>query len=93
MTLQTNQSTTSQELAETVCYGVAEQDRILRKKEVAEIFGVARSTLDDWLNPKSKRYKADFPKRIEMGVNSIGFLSSEVNAYLSKIVQARNLAS
>ncbi|RPE93763.1 helix-turn-helix transcriptional regulator [Frederiksenia canicola] len=88
MTLQTNQPITSQELADSVRYGVAEQDRILRKKEVAKIFSVASSTLDDWLNPKSKRYKADFPKRIEIGRNSIGFLSSEVNAYLSKLVQA-----
>ncbi|NBI13756.1 AlpA family phage regulatory protein [[Haemophilus] felis] len=70
---------------------MAEQDRILRKKEVAQIFSVARSTLDDWLNPKSKRYKPDFPKRIEIGTNSIGFLSSEVNAYLAKIVQSRKI--
>lgn len=87
----TQTTQTSQAFAETVRYGEAEQDRILRKKEVAQIFSVARSTLDDWLNPKSKRYKPDFPKRIEIGTNSIGFLSSEINAYLAKIVQARKV--
>lgn len=83
------QQNTSQELASVVRYAVAEQDRILRKKEVARIFSIARSTLDDWLRPDSPRYKPDFPQRIQVGTNSIGFLESEIRAYLTKLSQVR----
>lgn len=87
----TTQQNTSQELADEVRYAVAEQDRILRKKEVAKIFGVGASTIDDWLRPKSPRYKADFPQRVKIGVKSTGFLASEVNAYLAKVANVRKL--
>lgn len=78
---------TSQALADKA-HAISEQDRILRKKDVAKIFSIARSTLDDWLRPTSPRFKPDFPKRIQLGTQSIGFLESEVRNYLARLSHA-----
>jgi prophage regulatory protein len=37
--------------------------------------GIARATIYDWLNPKSLRYDATFPKQRRLGMQSVGWLS------------------
>ncbi|MBN6075752.1 AlpA family phage regulatory protein [Aggregatibacter actinomycetemcomitans] len=64
-------------------------DRIIRRLDVIKMFGISKSTLDDWQNPKSKRYRSDFPKKIQLGVNSVGYLESEISAYIAKLAEAR----
>lgn len=60
--------------------------RVLRIQQVAEKLSIGKSTIYDWLNPKSPRYDASFPKPIKLSAKSIGWLSSEVDAWLIKRV-------
>lgn len=63
--------------------------KILRISGVVNKLGVARSTIYDWINPKSPRYDATFPKQRRLGMQSVGWLESELDEWLLK----RNLAS
>lgn len=59
--------------------------RFLRRKATAERLGVSLTTLDDWRNPKAKRYRPDFPKAVKVGESAVCFLESEINAYVLKL--------
>ncbi|MEE3684182.1 helix-turn-helix transcriptional regulator, partial [Actinobacillus pleuropneumoniae] len=51
-----------------------------------------KSTFYDWQNEKSKnRYKPDFPKPINLGVNSVGYLESEIDEFITKMLEQRNI--
>lgn len=56
--------------------------RILRINEVATKLAIGKSTIYDWLNIKSPRYDATFPKPIKLGGNSQGWLSILVDQWL-----------
>ncbi|TGZ98654.1 AlpA family phage regulatory protein [Rodentibacter pneumotropicus] len=62
---------------------------MIRRNAAINRFGVSKSTFSDWQNPKSKRYRPDFPKKIQLGVNSVGYLESEINAYIAKLAENR----
>ena len=63
--------------------------KILRMSSVVNKIGVARSTIYDWINPMSPRYDATFPKQRRLGMQSVGWLESELYEWLLK----RHLAS
>ncbi|MEG6294600.1 AlpA family phage regulatory protein [Enterobacter hormaechei] len=56
--------------------------RILRLADVVSKMGISRSTIYDWLNPKSSRYDASFPKQRRLGKQSIGWLEAELDEWL-----------
>lgn len=56
--------------------------KILRLPAVTAKMGIARSTLYDWLNPKSRRYDATFPKQRRLGRQSVGWLEAEIDQWL-----------
>lgn len=56
--------------------------RILRLPAVIKQIGIARSTLYDWVNPKSPRYDPSFPKQRKLGKQSVGWVESELNEWL-----------
>ncbi|ENF8881618.1 AlpA family transcriptional regulator [Escherichia coli] len=56
--------------------------KILRIPAVAAKTGIARSTIYDWLNPKSDRYDATFPKQRRLGQQSVGWLEAEIDQWL-----------
>lgn len=56
--------------------------KILRLQAVTAKMGIARSTLYDWLNPKSRRYDATFPKQRRLGQQSVGWLEAEIDQWL-----------
>ena len=64
-------------------------DRILRRNEVLKMLGIGRTTLADWQNPKSGRYRPDFPKKIPLGTNAVGYLESEINAFIQRLASNR----
>lgn len=64
-------------------------ERIIRRIDVMKMLGVSKSTFSDWQNEKSSRYRPDFPKKIHLGANSVGYLESEISAYIQKLAQAR----
>lgn len=64
--------------------------RILRIKEVAKKLSMGQSTIYDWINKKSPRYDKTFPKPIKLSSKSIGWLSTEIDAWLlAKVEQTR----
>jgi len=56
--------------------------KILRMRDVVLKTGIARATIYDWLNPKSPRYDATFPKQRRLGMQSVGWLESEIDRWL-----------
>ena len=56
--------------------------RMIRLRAVVTKTGVARSTIYDWLNPKSPRYDDSFPKQRRLGQQSVGWLESEIDEWL-----------
>ncbi|QTC47296.1 AlpA family phage regulatory protein [Pantoea ananatis] len=58
--------------------------KILRMPDVVGKLGIARATIYDWLNPKSPRYDATFPKRRRLGVQSVGWVESELDKWLEE---------
>lgn len=61
---------------------MAKELRILRIADLAEKLSIGKSTIYDWLNPKSPRYDPNFPKPIRLGASSIGWLSNLVDEWL-----------
>lgn len=58
--------------------------KILRMRAVTAKLGIARSTIYDWLNPKSPRYDASFPKQRRLGQQSVGWLEAELDQWLQE---------
>lgn len=56
---------------------------ILRRAEVEARTGLKRSTIYDKLDPESPRYDATFPKRVSLGTSAVGWLESEVDAWVA----------
>lgn len=62
--------------------------KYLRVKEVLDKLGISKSTLHDWLNPKSPRFNPKFPKRVKMGT-ATRFVESEITAYQLEQMNSR----
>jgi prophage regulatory protein len=56
--------------------------KILRMRAVTAKLGIARSTIYDWLDPKSPRYDATFPKQRRLGQQSVGWVEGELDQWL-----------
>lgn len=64
-------------------------ERIIRRKEAIAMLGISKTTFSDWQNPKSDRYREDFPKKIQLGANSVGYLESELAAFIQSLADNR----
>lgn len=56
---------------------------ILRLPGVLKKTGISRSTVYDWMNPKSPRYDPTFPRPIQLGQKSVGWYESDLDHWLS----------
>lgn len=56
---------------------------LLRLPEVLKRTGLSRSTIYDKLDTKSPRYDPTFPKQRNLGTGSVGWVESEINAWLA----------
>ena len=68
--------------------------QLLNISEVAQKISAGKSTIYDWMSPKSKRYKPDFPKPLKNmgGINR--WIESEIDAWvMSKRNPGQNLTS
>lgn len=68
---------------------------LIRRREVERRLGISRSTIYDKLSPTSPRHDPNFPKPVSLGGcgRSVGFVESEVDAYLEALVQASREAA
>ncbi|WP_238337533.1 AlpA family phage regulatory protein [Arsenophonus endosymbiont of Aphis craccivora] len=60
---------------------------MLRLNTIVIKTGIARSTIYDWLNPKSPRYDSSFPKPRKLGKQSVGWLESEIDGWINEIAK------
>lgn len=60
----------------------SQSPKILRLPAVIEKLGIARTTIYDWLNPKSPRYNPTFPRQVQLGQKSVGWLESDLDQWL-----------
>lgn len=65
--------------------------RVLRIKQLTHIVGLERSTIYDYLNPRSPRHDPTFPKQIKLGMSAVGWLEAEVNEWINSKRQMRSL--
>lgn len=56
--------------------------RLIRIKEVINRVGIGRSTIYDWMNPKSPRFDTTFPKPVKLGSNSIAWLEHDIDSWI-----------
>ena len=64
--------------------------KMLRMKQVVEYTGLSRSTIYDMMDVKSPRHDPTFPRGIKLTEATVGWLESEVNAWIdSKIKRSR----
>jgi|GEM_PF-668410 len=55
---------------------------ILRRKQVEARTALSRSAIYDKLDPNSPRYDPSFPKQIQLGISSVGWVANEIDAWL-----------
>lgn len=60
-----------------------QSNNVLRPKIVAQKLGCSRSSLYNLLNARSPYYDASFPRPIKLTARSVGFLESEIDAWLA----------
>lgn len=60
--------------------------RMLRLKAVLGRVGIARSTVYEWMNPKSPRYDPTFPRSVKLSPgrkrSAVGWIESEVTRWI-----------
>ena len=68
------------------------QECVLRIQQVIQQTGLSRSSIYARLTPNPKRpgdYDPTFPKPIPLGARAVGWLESEVNAWLTAQIEKR----
>jgi prophage regulatory protein len=64
---------------------------IVRRKQLEERCGLARSTIYDRINPNSPSYDPAFPKPVDLGGGrAVGWIESEVEDWLAARVEQRS---
>lgn len=59
------------------------EDHLLLLGEVKRITRLGKSTIYNYTNPKSKDFFPEFPKRRKRGRSGVGWLASEVFAWVA----------
>lgn len=63
--------------------------RVVRLKQLTERIGLRRSTIYDRMDVQSPRYDATFPKPIKLGAAAIGWIDSEITAWIEQRMSAK----
>lgn len=63
---------------------------ILRRRQVEVRTALSRSAIYDRLDPNSPRYDSTFPKQLKLGGHGVGWIESEIEAWLSMRMHARH---
>ena len=66
---------------------IVTHNQILRLKEVSGLTGLRRSTLYNRISANS------FPKQFPLGGRAVGWLASEVEAWINQVAASRNLGN
>lgn len=63
--------------------------RILRLNRLKEKTGISGSSIYNKLNPRSKYYDETFPKPIRLGLGAVGWVETEVDAWITSRANSR----
>lgn len=63
-------------------------DIIYRLNQVKAITGLGRSSIYNFINPKSPYFDPSFPKPIKLGTRAVGWLSSQVFLWVASRTRA-----
>ncbi|THF64247.1 helix-turn-helix transcriptional regulator [Pseudothauera rhizosphaerae] len=66
---------------------------ILRRKQVEQRLSISRTTIYSRINPKSQHYDPTFPKPIDLGYRSVGWIESEIDAWIASRIAASRAAA
>lgn len=67
---------------------------ILRRRQVEARIALSRSCIYDKLSKKSPRFDPSFPRPVQLGPNAVGWIESEIDAWLQTRLQfSRNVAT
>lgn len=61
---------------------------IMKRKQVEQRTSLSRSAIYDKLSPNSPRHDPTFPKQVKLGAASVGWLKSEIDAWLASRARA-----
>jgi prophage regulatory protein len=62
---------------------------VIRIKRVSKKAGIAISSIYNKLNPDSKYHDPKFPRPIRLGTSSVGWIESEVDAWIGSRQRAQ----
>lgn len=57
--------------------------RILRVADLCKYLSISRATLYNWINPGSKYFNPNFPKKIHLSGRTVGWLESDIINFLN----------
>lgn len=57
--------------------------KVIRVKQVAEKLGLSAAAVWYRVNPKNRRFDANFPRPFKISANATGWLESEIDAYIA----------
>lgn len=68
-----------------------QSNRLLRRKQIEQLFGISRSTIYARLDPNSKQHDPAFPRPIQLNMKSgtsgsIAWVESECQAYIAHLI-------
>ncbi len=63
-----------------------------RGVELDKLLGISKSTRHAWQDPKSPHYDSSWPVPIKLSSRSVGYLVTEVEAWLASRPRVRQLA-
>ncbi|UQV45288.1 AlpA family phage regulatory protein [Janthinobacterium lividum] len=66
---------------------------ILRRRQVEARIALSRSCIYDKLSPKSPRFDPSFPRPVQLGPNAVGWIESEIEAWLHTRLQVSRSAT
>lgn len=65
---------------------------ILRRRQVEAIIGLSRSAIYERMDPSCPYFDPTFPKPIRLGGKSVGWIESEIQAWLQGRLEASRKA-
>ena len=64
---------------------ITPSQQIIRLTVVIKMTGLSRSSIYYKLDPDSRYYDPSFPKRCKLGLRAVGWLRSEIEAWIAAI--------
>ena len=65
-------------------------NQLIRKRDTPQILGISRSTLANWMNPKSQYFRENFPPQVRLSDRLMGFRLHDLEAWIEANTERHN---